>query len=658
MDSDNTPEHYPVFRLVNLYSGHISEYTYGDAPPYLAVSHTWRARLFPPTIPFVQSAGGRAILIVVRKYFPSLSHCWVDTLCIKQDDEEDKERQIPMMGEIYQGAVAVTVALATKLTISQEEIDFLSEKLEGACFMVANETWSENGLYWEKGPGREIIIKAMNGLEIFTRDEWACRVWTLQEFVLARSIVWIGSDYIPLRVREILFSAIPDICNTLNINECIGGKYTRLYSYFLGMINCKRKAIDRTRIMELLGNRSATVPADEIYGVMAASGVILDLTRPNRSREHIWRLWCEQAIREGHIRWALLPPYISPQFKLKLSSEWNCVLPDFYMRHQSSSASALDTIKPVGPVSVNADDGTVIMTGRWAGSCKLIRRLGSVYEESVKGPINRPITLIVLAGGNWLLALRLALAFGAGRYNRKQRIMIARVLQSNFTRAIRAIERNAEESFQLRILGRREATVWEDFMTLQMGVMVGMNYGVAYLVEIRNSIQRTYAVAVFGDRKFVPIGPGARLEALHFEANTIDDRWVLVIIQRPDSMSENMAENITLHKVAMTLPLSLTSDINYAKKYGQHVLSVGPAYQQFRIGGSRCCICSTLMTEDRSREVEQQQEQQDQEQNQDSFHTVFKARVYGRMVIQIKRRRSILVHQKHSARYKGFRRLK
>lgn len=656
MDSDKTPDHYPVLRLVNLYSGHISEYSYGDAPPYLAVSHTWRARLFPTKIPFIQSAGGRAILIVARKYFPSLSHCWVDTLCINQDDEKDKERQIPMMGEIYQGAIAVTVALATKLTISQEEIDVLSEKLEDACFMVANETWSEDGLYWETGPGREMIIKAMNGLERFTRDDWACRIWTLQEFVLARSIVWIGSDYIPLRVREVLFSAIPDLCDTLNISECIGGKYKRLYSYFLGMINCRRKVIDRTRIMELLGNRSATEPVDEIYGVMAASGVILDLSRPHRSREYIWRLWCEQAIREGHIRWALLPPYVSAECKLKSSSEWNCVLPDFYTRHQSSSASALDTIKPVGPVSVNTDDGTVIMTGRWAGSCKLIRRLGSVYEDSsVKGIIHRHITLIVLAGGNWLLALRLALAFGAGRYNRKQTIMIARVLQSNFTRAIRAIERSTEESFQPRIHGSREATVWADLMKLQMGVMVGMNDGVAYLVEIRNSVQRTYAVAVFGDGKSVPIEPGARLEALHFEANTIDDRWVLMIIQRPDSMSEKMAENVTLHKVAMTLPLSLTSDINEAKKYGQHVLSVGPAYQQFKVGGSRCCICSTLRTEDRSREVGQQQQNQ---QNQDSFHNVFKARVSSRMVIQIKRRRSILVHQKHSSRYRGVRRLK
>lgn len=541
-------------------------------------------------------------LVVVQKYFPSLSHCWVDTLCIIQDDEQDKQRQIPMMGKIYHGAVAVTVALASKLTISQEEIDTLSEKLEGACFMAANETWSEDGLYWWNGPGREIIIKAMNGLEIFTRDEWACRVWTLQEFVLARSIVWVGSDYIPLRVREILFSAIPNICDTLNISECIGGKYTRLYSFFSGMMNCKLREINRTRIMELLGHRSATVPADEIYGAMAASGVIIDLSDPNRSREYIWRLWCEQAIREGHIRWALLPPYVSSQYKSNSSSGWNFVLPDFYMRHQSSPALALDSINPVSPVSVNANNGTVTMAGRWAGSCILIRRLGSVYEDSEQGHIHRDITLIILAGGNWLLALRLASAFGAGRYNRKQTIMIARVLQSNFTNAIRVIERGTEENFRPRIIGSREATVWADLMTLQMSVMLGMNHGVAYLVEIRNSIKHTYAVAVFGDNKFFQVQP-ARLEALHFEANTTDDRWALMIVQRPD----NNSRDLTLHKAAMTLPISLSSDINSARKYGQHVLS-RVAYQQFSIGGSCCFICSTQMTEGKLREDWQQQQ--------------------------------------------------
>lgn len=80
MGSDNITDHAPVLSLVNVYSGHLSEQNFHDAPPYVAVSHTWRAELFPPTTPFIQTAGGRAVLVVVQKYFPSLSRCWVDTL--------------------------------------------------------------------------------------------------------------------------------------------------------------------------------------------------------------------------------------------------------------------------------------------------------------------------------------------------------------------------------------------------------------------------------------------------------------------------------------------------------------------------------------------------------------------------------------------------
>lgn len=75
-----------------------------------------------------------------------------------------------MMREIYHGAVAVTITLASKLAICQEEIDTLSEKLEGACFMAANEKWREDGLHWRNCAGNAIIFKAMNRLEIFTRD--------------------------------------------------------------------------------------------------------------------------------------------------------------------------------------------------------------------------------------------------------------------------------------------------------------------------------------------------------------------------------------------------------------------------------------------------------------------------------------------------------
>ena len=63
----------------------------------------------------------------------------------------------------------------------------------------------------------------------------------------------------------------------ITIEECMsrdpGAEFAILHSHFSGMATCRLGDIERTRIMELLGNRKATVPVDEIYGIMAASGI-------------------------------------------------------------------------------------------------------------------------------------------------------------------------------------------------------------------------------------------------------------------------------------------------------------------------------------------------------------------------------------------------
>lgn len=633
-------------RLVNVQSGLLSEHSFGSAPAYLAISHTWKANFFPSNVPFVQSSGALALRTVIEKKYPDISHCWVDTICIRQADDEDKRRQISLMGQIYQGAVAVAIMLNCELNLHQDEIYRLSDELEGACLMSANETWREDGPRWATGPGRQLLVKAMNGLEVFTRDGWSSRIWTLQEFVLAKSIIWIGSDLIPVHVKDILFGAIPDICDVLNITECIGGKFSKLFSHFQGMVNCRLKKIDRTRIMELLGNRSATMPEDEVYGVMAASGVNIENVSSNQ-KEDIWRHWCEQAIREGHLRWALLPSYVSPQTSVAKSPQnRNCAIPDFYMRHKSSSVSQLDSIEPLGPIKV--DSGSVTMFGRWAGSCTLVRYLGGVYENPAN-QIHRNMTLISFAQGSWSLALNIALAFGAGRYNPYQIRVIAHVLQSSFSRVIQAIKKG-EDGFRPNVRGRLQDYVWVDFMQLQMSQMPALNDGEAYLVTINNGIKSTHTVAVFGDE----ICPNAQLDALHFEANGPDGRSVCMIVQRPSEIIEEDFRKRTrfsqssLHKVAMTLPVSITSNPRTARRYGQHVLETAQL-QEFCIGGDRCAGCD----QQRSSSDAPTPLPRPTAPSLADLRRIERALLVASRLSNIKirkKRRSVLSHKKHSTR--------
>jgi hypothetical protein len=123
-----------------------------------------------------------------------------------------------------------------------------------------------------------------------------------------------------------------------------GTEFAILHTHFSGMATSRLGDNDATRIAELLGNREATGPVDEVYGIMAASTVNIDPIKGD-TREEAWERWCEAAILKGHIRWLMLPP-ASAAAKIGSTSSPNCALPFFSLRYHLSSASYLDSFTP------------------------------------------------------------------------------------------------------------------------------------------------------------------------------------------------------------------------------------------------------------------------------------------------------------------------
>ncbi|KAL2045166.1 hypothetical protein N7G274_002247 [Stereocaulon virgatum] len=105
----------------------------------------------------------------------------------------------------------------------------------------------------------------------------------------------------------------------------------------------------------------------------------------------------------------------------------NCAMPACSTHHLASCNSDLDTVTPLGPVEV--EDGTVMMDGQWAGSCKPVRRLGHVHQDAY-GLLHRNITLALFAANKWDLSLRIAPAFGGGRYTQKKIYIIAQTTEA------------------------------------------------------------------------------------------------------------------------------------------------------------------------------------------------------------------------------------
>ena len=558
----------------------------------MAISHTWADRLFAPGMPFPETRGRRAIACLADTEYNSISYCWIDTLCIDQSDPADKQRQIPLMGDIYGNAAVVVILTLEHFGISQAEIDAVTKDVRGAVDMSVHDSWMEHGKLWTSSEKhRRRLVRAMDCLELFTRPMWGSRVWTMQEFILARRTMWVGGDLQALRVEEQLFQVIPDVCDYLSIEECIGGKYSKLYSHFQGMAGARQQQIEPTRVMELLGNRTATVPEDEVFGLMAASGVVLNETHIV-GKEKVWALWWEKAIQTGHLRWALLPP-ATPTGVDAPGTERNCIMPAFSVRHLASSNSALDSAQPYGPVEVT--DGTVSMMGRLVGRCEIVRQLGRVHQNQ-SDEVIRDVTLVLFASNNWSLALRIAAAFGAGRYNLKQRAIIAQVLLFNYYRAKLAVLERRTKSFRPRFRSQLQASIWADFMLLQSTHMRVMTDGLTFLARISNSINGTYVVIVTDGEI-----PSGSLWALDFGAVNDSEKTMFTIVKEPQgvaaadiSRSCSTSGSPSLHRVGVSMYMQVTEDIDDALKYASHILDQPRTTHRYRLGGDSCPVCPTL----------------------------------------------------------------
>lgn len=560
------------FRLFDIERERLETFNLDDHPPYLAASHTWSENVFPQNCSFSECFAGQGMKAVVKERHPTIKHCWFDTVCIDQADEQDKLNQIPLMDRIFGEAECVVVFISAHIGATQQDVDWLTAKLDGALAMCQAEAWKEEGAYWQSAEGRRWLLLGEQHLLRLASTAWATRIWTLQEYVLARSILWIGRDLLPIQVDDYVISALPDICNTLAIEECLVPEFRVLDSHFAGMANARLQIIDRTRIMELPGNRKATVPVDEVYGCMAASGVILSPTS-GETKADAWARWCEEAVRQGHIRWILLPATLGSVLH---GEQRNCVLPPFASRHDISGCSGLDRVEPLGQPMVS--EGCVAATARMVGSARILRRLGHIHEPE-HGTIHRDITLILFAGGSWTLALKLVWAFGGGRYNTRQARVIAQVLVQSYARAVRTVTCHKEKAFRPVLSSNFQQFVWNDFLVLQQSRMLPVNVGEAYLCELmmpRAGNLKCYTVIVVGQTP-----PKSSLHALDFEAQASDGRLVLMVVE-PASLRDGTK---SFHKVGMTLGISeevarLWADI---------------PHQSVKIGGFGCSGCRDIL---------------------------------------------------------------
>ncbi|KAK7740500.1 hypothetical protein SLS53_005343 [Cytospora paraplurivora] len=108
---------------------------------------------------------------------------WIDSICINQDDIDERQSQVKLMGQIYRQAAKTLVWLAEATEDTDQAIEFLAE--------LARRRPDLRRDVKKYGKSMPRALEGHNGwksLERLLSLPWWRRVWTLQEFVLARDL--------------------------------------------------------------------------------------------------------------------------------------------------------------------------------------------------------------------------------------------------------------------------------------------------------------------------------------------------------------------------------------------------------------------------------------------------------------------------------------
>jgi hypothetical protein len=174
------------------------EVSLSNIPSYEAISYTWGDANLRENI----WVNGKA-LNVPKSSYTILSNrssvwrphlLWIDAVCINQQDEYEKDCQVPLMRDIYTKASIVSVCLQTSKApegaIPQlhemTESFYASDVVFELAYLGLKKFSSELGVY--RRYGKSIRKPRWIAFQALVRNPWFTRIWVVQEVALASSI--------------------------------------------------------------------------------------------------------------------------------------------------------------------------------------------------------------------------------------------------------------------------------------------------------------------------------------------------------------------------------------------------------------------------------------------------------------------------------------
>ncbi|KAK0705759.1 heterokaryon incompatibility protein-domain-containing protein [Apiosordaria backusii] len=203
-ESDLPPQLYGDLRVVSFEE---------DRPFYIALSYVWGEKWSPTPrtivchgchIEITENCYAALCQIRSRHGYTSSATLWVDSICINQDNEQEKLDQIPLMQDIFSSAQSTYVWLGDGNDQSDLAMEYLVQIARFGrqlplrictapdAATARTESSRYRGAVWEamrfRLKHREPTRRRVDLDQVLDR-EWIHRSWTFQELILARQLV-------------------------------------------------------------------------------------------------------------------------------------------------------------------------------------------------------------------------------------------------------------------------------------------------------------------------------------------------------------------------------------------------------------------------------------------------------------------------------------
>lgn len=299
------------FRLLSLHAGEpqdllrggLIEYSLDDTPPYEALSYVWQQPLSrnkdhdipskviirPEFEAFYAQQNGNCYTVCLDGCTHSLTESlaialwnfrykdksrllWVDQVCIDQEDVDDKNQQVRLMGDIYSSAERVLVWLG-------EEVDGV-EAIFRTIRAIPLPTMTQVDNSTTPKPNKDELVRFEDEVKLIDSEfysqlrticqlPWFRRVWVLQEVALnTEAIAFCGHHFLPLSVFSMfLYHLFQYLYKTGNYPINLRLFFdTAAYGRFASLSNRSGKD-DLISLLVITEASFASDPRDKVYGL-------------------------------------------------------------------------------------------------------------------------------------------------------------------------------------------------------------------------------------------------------------------------------------------------------------------------------------------------------------------------------------------------------